>query len=524
MLRQNSRTTLAGTSPGIYYHKPSQPYQSSFNLLATRCTMAPTNEVRLSVSESMERAPKLFGKLTNSSFSIAIFHRKNVQKMVRTTADLIELDKALQATNKEGTYPRLPPLDEKKRILSRHIFSRKSTAERLEAYLTKILNDVVLANHDAVKHFVRVGGEPEPSLSRRGSISSQSVCSRRGSIYSLAPPRVSVLRGYHIQRVLGSGSMGKVFLVRDSKTNQLRAMKSISKERALAQACHNLRTERSILAALGDIKSPFLVTLFNSFQTSSRLFFILDYHPGGDLATHIQLTGQFSEERAKFYACQIILGLKTLHDNRILYRDLKPENCLLSREGNVVLTDFGLSKRLERGNTTGTFCGTSRYLSPEVLHGEDYSFAVDWWSLGILFYEMLVGYTPFHASTDHEIYERVIQGNVEFPPHVSSGAASLIDALLIRDPRHRLGGELGAKEVVQYPYFEGVDWDAYKELRVPAPFVPSAPSPDEPDSSEFRFFDESFLSMDPSVSPCPSVASSSCSFASFQASACHGLS
>ncbi|KAI0220183.1 hypothetical protein L0F63_006751 [Massospora cicadina] len=527
MLRQNSRNTLAGPSPrpspsSIYYHKPDQTYQSSFNLLATRCTTAPANEVRLSVSESIERPPKLFGKLVNATFTIVIFHRQNVQKILRTSADLVELDKALQATNKEGTFPRLPPLDEKRRILSRHIFSRKSTAERLESYLTKILNDVVLANHDAVKHFVRVGGELEPTIPRRGSLNGKSACARRASIYSLAPPRVSVLRGYHILRVLGSGSMGKVFLVRDARSNQLRAMKSISKEKALAQACHNLRTERSILAALGDIKSPFLVTLYNSFQTSSRLFFVLDYHPGGDLATHLALTGKFTEERARFYACQIILGLKALHANRILYRALKPENCLLSREGNVVLTDFGLSKRLDPVGTTATFCGTSRYLAPEVLHGEEYSFPVDWWSLGVVFYEMLVGCTPFHASSDPEIYERVIRGDIEFPPHVSQGAVSLIDALLIRDPRHRLGGELGAGEVVQYPYFDGVDWAAYEELRVLAPVV-VAPSLEDPEAFDFRFFDESFLSMEPSVSPCPSVASSSCSFASFQP-ACHGVS
>lgn len=506
------------TRLSVLYRKETATY-SSFNLLATRCTMAPNNEVRLSVFEARDRSSP--HNKTVPYFTIIIFHLQNVQKFVRSSQDFLELDKALCASLTDRNFPRLPPLDEKRRLLSRHIFSRKTVSERLESYLSKILNDVALANQEAVKKFLALtSSEIElsstaVSLSRRGSSSTPYSLPRRPSNYNIAPPRTTQLRGFQILKVLGQGSMGKVFLVKDTNSGQLRAMKTVKKESALQpNQPHNTRTERNILASLSKLNSPFLIHLYTSFQTSSSLFFVFDYCSGGDLATHITKSTRFSEARAKFYLCQIILGLQSLHDQGILYRDLKPENILLNQAGNVVLTDFGLSKQIGLGRTN-TFCGTAFYLAPEILLGEEYGYSVDWWSVGVVFYEMMVGQTPFKESTNPAIYERIIAGDFECPKEfISSTAANLIGALLLRDPRHRLGGAAGASELLQYPFFEDTDWEAHSQLKLSPPYVPDTPS--EPLQPNFQFFDETCLSMDPSVSPCPSIASSSCSFASFQ--------
>lgn len=514
MLRHNSRSSFRGSTTSLYLPpKTTQPYQSSFNLLSTRCVTTPSNEVRLSVTEAIDRSSKSTSKSKHTTFNIMIFHHQSTRKLTKSTQDFIELDKSLRAHHKVGTFPSLPPLNEKHRILSRHIFSRKSTSERVESYLSKILNNVVLVNDPAVKQFLHYNSDNASIISyRRGSNSNQSIMSKRASIYSTVTNRTTMLRGYHIIKVLGCGSMGKVFLVRDSRTNQLRAMKSIPKQRAISQThAHDLRVERAILASLEGLSSPFLITHFTSFQTTSHLFFILEYHSGGDLATHLALSSKFHPERVKFYMCQIVLGLKALHDHQILYRDLKPENILLTQKGNIVLTDFGLAKQISQ--TTSTFCGTAQYLAPEILKREEYSLAVDWWSLGIVLYEMLTGRPPFYADNDLAIYERVLSDDIQFPPEMSPDAVSLISGLLIRDPYHRLGGVAGAEEVMQYPYFDDIVWADYLALAVKPPFRPHTHS--NMDILDFRFFDETFISMDPSISPCPSIASSSCSFASF---------
>lgn len=511
MLRQTTR-------PNLLYRKETATY-SSFNLLATRCTMAPNNEVRLSVFEVRDRSPQ-HNKLI-SYFTIIIYHLQNVQKLVRSSQDFLELDKALCACLTDRNFPRLPPLDEKRRLLSRHIFSRKTAPERLESYLSKILNDVGLANQEPVKIFLAIkGSETElntttVSLSRRGSSSTPYNLPHRSSTYNLTSPRTTQLRGFQILKVLGQGSMGKVFLVKDTSSGHLRAMKTVKKESALQpNQPHNTRTERNILDSLSKLDSPFLIHLYTSFQTNSGLFFVFDYCSGGDLATHITRSTRFSEIRAKFYLCQIILGLQSLHEQGILYRDLKPENVLLNQAGNIVLTDFGLSKQIEQGRAN-TFCGTALYLAPEILLGEDYGYSVDWWSVGILFYEMLVGQTPFKEATDPATYERIIAGEFDCPKQfISSAAANLIGGLLLRDPRHRLGGAADASELLQYPYFEDTDWEAHSQLKLSPPYIPINSS--EFPHSDFQFFDETYLAMDPSVSPCPSITSSSCSFASFQ--------
>lgn len=185
--------------------------------------------------------------------------------------------------------------------------------------------------------------------------------------------------------------------MRSKRDGQLYALKSIKKNWVIQQKeMIHTRAERDILVLLRD--QPFLVNLHHVFQNPSQLFLVLDYYAGGDIATQLSLMSSFSEERTRFYAAEIIHGLGILHQYGIVYRDLKPENVLIGRDGHIVLTDFGLSKIFsiddvdeENVPSTQTFCGTAEYLAPEILLGERYTFVVDFWSLGTLLFEMLAG-------------------------------------------------------------------------------------------------------------------------------------
>lgn len=202
------------------------------------------------------------------------------------------------------------------------------------------------------------------------------------------------LSDFELLRLLGEGCMGRVLLARSREDRHLFAIKAIPKEVVFLQReVEHTRSERDILVAVGASNHPFLVTLHSSFQNDLYLFLVLDYCPGGDLATQLAQKRTLSADVARFYAAEVVLGLDELHRRGIIYRDLKPENILLGRDGHVILTDFGLSKQFSTSSqsTTKTFCGTAEYLAPEILQGFEYTYAVDWFSLGALLYEMMVG-------------------------------------------------------------------------------------------------------------------------------------
>lgn len=205
---------------------------------------------------------------------------------------------------------------------------------------------------------------------------------------------------FDILRVIGKGYMGKVMVVREKQSNEIYAIKSIHKRAILERKeINHTRTERDILANLTDDHHtcPFLVHLHAAFQDANNVYFLMDFHGGGDLASLLTNFVRLPETWARFYVAELVLALEALHKRGIVYRDLKPENVLLARTGHLVLVDFGLCKHLmDRGSATMTFCGTPEYLAPEVLLRQPYGFAVDWWNLGILLYEMLFGIVSFH--------------------------------------------------------------------------------------------------------------------------------
>jgi len=240
--------------------------------------------------------------------------------------------------------------------------------------------------------------------------------------------------------------MGKVLLVRHKGNGQLYALKSIHKQWILSHGqVEHAKSERAILAAFhdsfvniegcgmtdknGDDESlrNFLIKLHASFQTSSEIFYVLDFMIGGDLASILNKEYKLSEGQATFLAAEIAIGLNLLHSKGIVYRDLKPENILLDSRGHVVLTDFGLSKILANPKTTSTFCGTAEYLSPEILKGNEYDQSVDWWSFGTLLYEMITGITPYWSDNANVMYKRILhQESIDFPTFMSWEARDII--------------------------------------------------------------------------------------------------
>jgi len=279
-----------------------------------------------------------------------------------------------------------------------------------------------------------------------------------------------------------------VLLVRKKDGGQVFAMKVLKKAVIAARGeIEHTKTEKSVLSRLDH---PFLAKLHFSFQTHENLYIVMDFINGGELFHHLSREKRFSEERAKFYAAQIVRGMGHLHANGIIYRDLKPENLLLSAQGNIVMTDFGLSKEgLEAKDTrTATFCGTPEYLAPEIIRGDAYTKAIDWWSVGTLIYEMLTGLPPFYTEDEENMYHKIMTADLVIPSFFSPEVADIIRQFLQRDPNLRLQD---VDKIKAHPWFRDIDWDRLERLELQPPFVPQVKSVDD-----VRNIDEEFLSED----------------------------
>jgi len=246
------------------------------------------------------------------------------------------------------------------------------------------------------------------------------------------------------------------------------------------------RTEKSVLAK---IDHPFLAKLHWSFQTEEYLYFIMDFINGGELFFHLSIEKKFPEDRARFYAAEIISGISYLHQYGIIYRDLKPENILLDRTGHVIMTDFGLSKEglTAPSDRTLTFCGTPEYLAPEVISGESYTKAIDWWSVGTLIFEMLSGLPPFYDQNEEVMYEKIMKGDIKFPPHLSKEVIDLIQRFLTRQPQSRLQDyEL----IKKHPWFDSINWGKLLNKEINPPFIPSVKSADDLGNIDKEFLEQ----------------------------------
>uniref|UniRef100_A0A8C8CRE7 Ribosomal protein S6 kinase n=1 Tax=Oncorhynchus tshawytscha TaxID=74940 RepID=A0A8C8CRE7_ONCTS len=332
------------------------------------------------------------------------------------------------------------------------------------------------------------------------------VCARACVVSNLTGHTERVgMENFELLKVLGTGAYGKVFLVRKNSGHdegKLYAMKVLKKAAIVqkAKTAEHTRTERQVLEHIR--QSPFLVTLHYAFQTQTKLHLILDYVSGGEMFTHLYQRDHFSEEEVRIYIGEIILALEHLHMLGIVYRDIKLENILLDSEGHLVLTDFGLSKEFleEEKERTYSFCGTIEYMAPEIIRGKSgHGKSVDWWSLGILMFELLTGASPFtlegERNSQSEVSKRILHCEPPFPSMIGAVAQDLLRKLLVKDPHKRLGsGPRRAEDIKTHAFFKV--WSDLAEKKVVSPFKPEIRS--ELDTGNFA---EEFTGMNPLYSP-----------------------
>ncbi|KAL5640192.1 hypothetical protein ACGC1H_007461 [Rhizoctonia solani] len=379
--------------------------------------------------------------------------------------------------------------------------------------------------------------ETEAEVGAEGETTADGVVKKVKKKKDKKPARKVVVDDFEMMRVLGKGCAGKVLLVKHRASTELYALKAITKRHVLAhQELQHTLTEQAVLKRMArESRDPFVVKLWWSFHDKENLFLVMDFHPGGDLATQLARWGRLGRDRARFYAAEIVEGCEGLHAAGVIYRDLKPENILIGADGHIVLTDFGLSKefprkvpnqsptapptpngqtafvtphwmdttgspgrastakRLDRDMTT-TFCGTAEYLAPEVIQGLPYSYEVDWWSFGTMLYEMLTGITPFWANNHSDMYVRVLQDELQFPDDkaMDQDTKSLIRGLLQRNPALRMC----EPRVKKHPYFSMIDWQHVYYKRYIPPYIPPI---DPLNAGDTQNFDEAFLDMEPVI-------------------------
>ncbi|KAI9792230.1 MAG: hypothetical protein M1835_008022 [Candelina submexicana] len=307
--------------------------------------------------------------------------------------------------------------------------------------------------------------------------------------------RALKIEDFDLLKVVGKGSFGKVMQVKKRDTHRIYALKTIRKAHIISRSevAHTL-AERSVLA---QINNPFIVPLKFSFQSPEKLYLVLAFVNGGELFHHLQKEQRFDINRSRFYAAELLCALECLHGFNVIYRDLKPENILLDYSGHIALCDFGLCKLdMKDEDRTNTFCGTPEYLAPELLLGQGYTKTVDWWTLGVLLYEMLTGLPPFYDENTNEMYRKILSEPLHFPSEdiVPPQAKSLLIKLLDRDPARRLGSN-GAAEIKGHHFFTSIDWRKLLQRKYEPTFKPNVT-----DALDTANFDREFTSEAPADS------------------------
>ena len=314
---------------------------------------------------------------------------------------------------------------------------------------------------------------------------------------------------FEIIKVIGRGFIGKILLVKYKKDGKYYAMKMMRKDQIISEELQdNILLEKNILI---ESQNEFILSLSFFFQTKERIYFITPFIKGGDLYHKLKKDKFLKEDLVKFYSAQIIIALQYLHDLGIAYRDLKPENILLNEDGYIKLCDFGASVKLHGTEKDYNFAGSPEYASPEMINYQGHTVMTDWWSLGILIYEMLYGFTPFFNLDKDRMYDLIINGSISFPEYytnnenneeenqieynISEEAKSLIIKLLEKDPGKRLGRE-GLEEIKKEPFFYGIYFDDISKKRYKALFIPDINEKDLTNN-----FEEEYLNLDIAESP-----------------------
>ncbi|ORX76083.1 Pkinase-domain-containing protein [Anaeromyces robustus] len=293
------------------------------------------------------------------------------------------------------------------------------------------------------------------------------------------------LDDFVIMQTLGTGSFGRVHLVKHKETGKFYAMKVLVKRQIIEskQVEHTIN-EKKILETLDH---PYMVNLIGSFKDNRNLYIVLEYVCGGELFSYLRQCKRLPNHVARFYAAEVVLAFEHLHSKDIIYRDLKPENLLIDKNGNIKITDFGFAKYVP--DVTWTLCGTPDYLAPEIIQSKGYGKAVDWYALGVLIYEMLAGFPPFYDEDQMRLYERILEGRLRWPSYFDPAAKDLIKRLLSPDLTKRYGNlKSGSADIKKHKWFSEIDWKKLAEVKVKAPYIP--PFTSEGDASNFDSYPE----------------------------------
>ncbi|KAK8894814.1 hypothetical protein M9Y10_023252 [Tritrichomonas musculus] len=335
-------------------------------------------------------------------------------------------------------------------------------------------------------------------------------------VCAFANPELS-MDMFNIISVLGRGNFGKVMLCTKKDTQEVVAVKTVHKARLVAaQKLYTILTERNILSR---VKHPFIISLKYAFQTPTKFYLCLEYAPGGDLF-HLLSDGSPPIDDIKLYIAELSLAIEELHLNGVIYRDLKPENVLFDAKGHIKITDFGLSKLFDADPVnqlvsdssvpiTSTFCGTTEYMAPEMIKKTGYSYAIDWWSLGVMTYEMFFGMTPFEAGSKKQIYQNILKSEPHFDRGVDPDVKEFITMLLQKNPKKR--GNFDS--IKKSKLMANVDFNAVYRKEIPLLHVPYVSDLTDPNNFDKEFTKEaafdSVVTNEP-VSPMVSNFSFSC--------------
>ena len=293
-------------------------------------------------------------------------------------------------------------------------------------------------------------------------------------------------------KTIGSGSFGNVYLVRYKKDQKIYALKVLYKSiiKQKRQETHTIN-ERILMSHLDN---PLMVKMYCCFQDEKHLYFLMEFVQGGELFYHLRQEFRFDDDKTRFYIAELILALECLHENNIIYRDIKPENILIDKTGHIKLIDFGLSKFYQNDDEKMyTICGTPFYLAPEVLSKKGYNSSVDWWSLGCLMYEMLSGKPPFKLD-NNDVFSLKFDQPIQMLSCFSEDAKDLISKLLVVDPQKRLGANNDVSSIKAHPYFKYVKWGEMSQLKAEPPFIPELS-----DELDLRYISNKFTDLDEST-------------------------
>ena len=301
-------------------------------------------------------------------------------------------------------------------------------------------------------------------------------------------------------KTIGRGKCGKIILVTYNKTGDSYAIKSIRKDQIVSEdILDNIKLEREILS---EGQCEFLLSLSFFYQSPERIYFVTPFIPGGDLYTLLKKKGHLEEDLVRFYTGQIAIAIGHLHEYGIAYRDLKPENILIDEDGYLKLCDFGSSIHMQGTRKEFSFAGSIEYASPEMISGAGHNIMTDWWSFGILLFELLYGSLPFYSLNKKRLFELIMMSEIKFPKFyvneneecinfkVSDEAKDLILKLLEKEPGERIGKK-GLNDIKTHPFFGSLKFDDLKNKKLQSPYKPNVS-----DEEKFNNFDQEFLDMD----------------------------